>query len=478
MRKCLYCILILIACVFYACKGDAYNAGQGVLDAEDEIVLRYGVFGIGSSLTMSPGVISMPDSFLVGELETRFGSLRAGVLTQLSCPESFRYPENAVIDSVCMMFSYRSWIGDDASPLAINVYEMDLATLAYSPSSPYLTQLKVSDYCSLSPETAILSRERIVVAGKPTDSLYLNSAGIYIPALRVRLSDEFAERFTSMREFKSQEEFNDFFKGLYVVSDYGSATVLNLRSISLGVYFHYDYTRPGVTVKDTTITESDVKGFYASAEVRQVNVFEYLNDKGNWLEDMSNKDTSYVIAPAGIYTTLKLPMAEIADSIKANLGGRRPYVNKAEIRVQVLDGDQNTTDKWLAPSTYMMLMKENDSTTVETFFAARELPNDTAAILSTLSSELDSLGNVKSYYSFDIATLLTKQLRAETNPDTLRMTIVPVDVAITATSSTTTSITAVHQSQKPSATMIRSAQNSVNPMSLEVVYSGFSYTRQ
>lgn len=467
--KCLYGIVALaIASLMAGCKGDLANAGESILEADDEILVKSDTFNVSSTLCMSPGVISIPDSLLVGEIETRFGTLRASAMTQLSCPEGFRYPENAVIDSVCLFVYYSSWTGDGNSALGLRVYEMDKATLEYSPDEPYLTRLDVGDYCSMSEESSVLQSARVVVAQTPKDSVYQEAQSCYVPALRFRLSDSFAERFTQVRSFTTQAAFNEFFGGLYIVSDYGGSTVLNMQDVSVGVYYHFTYPRID-TGRDTTVT--DVKGFYANSEVRQVNIFEYLNDKGDWLEQLRNEDTCYMIAPAGVYTTLSLPMGLMDSTIMMSLGDKRPYVNKAELRVDVLENEKGSAS-WMSAAQNVLLMKDMSENAIESFFTNHELPNDTSAILSTLGSETDSLGIVRNYYSFDISTLLTKQLRQTNNPDTLRMTIVPVSISTTTTNSSTL-ITSVKQSQTLSATMIRSAQNSEQPMTLKVVYSGF-----
>mgnify|MGYP006363563703 FL=1 len=54
--------------------------------------------------------------------------------------------------------------------------------------------------------------------------------------------------------------------------------------------------------------------------------------------------------------------------------------------------------------------------------------------------------------------------------------LVPVAVA-TANSSSSSTITSVKQLQTISATRIRSAQNALQPIRLEMVYSGFHRTR-
>ena len=85
---------------------------------------------------------------------------------------------------------------------------------------------------------------------------------------------------------------------------------------------------------------------------------------------------------------------------------------------------------------------------------------------------MDSEGQTIYYYTYDMSTLLTNQLRQTDNPDTLQMLLVPVSVETSGTSSSAT-ITAVKQAQTLSATQVRSAQNAEKPMTMKVVYSGF-----
>ncbi|MGN1247661.1 MAG: DUF4270 family protein [Paludibacteraceae bacterium] len=264
--------------------------------------------------------------------------------------------------------------------------------------------------------------------------------------------------------------------GLYITPTFGSATMLHITDVSMAVYYHFSYNRGG---QDTTVT--DMKGFYANAEVRGLNRIEY-RDKETLVENLlaDSAHYSYVIAPAGVYTRMQFPMLQIEETIMQSLiykdTVKRPYVNLAQLQVDVLNvydgtGADKDRNDWLQPADYMLLIKEES---LDRFFRKKELPSDTVAILSSLSTGTDSLGNTIYYYSYDLNTLLTNQIRQVMNPDTLNMLLVPVTVETTTNSSYgTTSITSVRQSQVMSATKIRSAQNADSPLSLKVVYSGF-----
>lgn len=453
-----------------ACKGDAPSAGQGMLEEEDEILVRTDTFDLESSLRPAPRVVSLPDSMLVGEIETPYGTLVASALTQLSCPIGFTYPETSEIDSICVFLYYDSWIGDGLSPLALSIYEIDKQALEYTPSTPYYTDIAESDYCSFSDET-VTSSQRIVLAGRRTDSVYSSSTQKYMSVIRFKMDDNFVQRFSEIRTYPSQEEFNNQFKGLLLKSDFGSSTILNISTLSLNVYYHFSYRKADAS-QDTTV--NDVKGFYASREVRQVNCYTYPDGTEKLAQAMTNTDTCYIVAPAGVYTKLKFPMGDMKQAIISRLGDtKRPYVNLAELRIDVLTTSEKGNESWLQPANQMLLMKDSTDAQIEEFFNKHNIPDDRTAILSALTKGVDSEGNDTYYYTYDISNLLTAQLREKNMPDTLIMTLVPVEVEKSTNTNGSTYITSVKQSLVPSATMVRSAQSKEHKTRLNVVYSGF-----
>ena len=458
-----------ILCCFAACKGDVANTGVSVLDEDDAIIVLTDTFPLSSRVDSCRAIISQADSFLLGEIETDYGTLQASILTQLACPEGYTYPSDFnvdSIDSICLFMYYSSWVGDANSPMAINAYLMDKNTFQYS--GTYRSDLNIDDYCSR--DKSILTNHRIVVASEKLDSMQ-NSSGTYVPMIRMRVNDDFMQFFGSITSFKDQESFNKQFNGLLLETSFGSSTVLNISDIALGVYYRFGYNKAG---RDTVVR--DMKAFYANAEVRTVNHILY-RDKKEWIETLQqDSDTyNYIVAPAGAYTRMSFPMMEIADSIMRHMQNpetgdtvKRPYVNKAEVRVMVENKENQTgRDAWLSPATYMLLIKEQS---MERFFKNKELPTDTCALLSQLTQGTDSVGDNIYYYSYDLSTLLTNKLRQQSNDSVLNMLLVPVTVDASTTSSSSVSISSVRQQQTISATQILSAQNG---MEFELVYSGF-----
>ena len=475
-----------------SCSGDTNTTGVSLLSEQDRIIVGCDTFVTTTRIVEAIDIFTSPDSFLLGECDSRFGTLHADILAQFTCPVGFVFPDNAEVDSVCLFFYYTSWFGDGSSPLSISVYQIDKQAIDYN--VPYSHNIDVAEYCTLSEDNMVVSRQRIIVPAVPSDSTYNSATSSYIPFVRMRLKDSFAQQVFAQSDYSSLDTFTRNFKGLYLQSDFGSANLLHVNGINLALYYHFSYDHAGT---DTVV--NDVKGYYANAEVRQINRYVYLNEDIDGLRKDSDS-VCYVVSPANMYTRVSLPIRSMAEQIMKKMSYaaqtgdtlyKRPYINKAELDIRVLnhyDGySRKTRDDWAQPAENMLLIKES---AVDRFFSKNEVPSDTCAILATLSAK-DSGGEVPDYfYVYDIATLLTnaiRQIEAEKSDtaatrmnDNLDMLLVPVTVGSTTSSSsyysyttTSSSVTSVKHEQTVSATVIQSASNQDDPLDLEVVFSGF-----
>lgn len=477
--KHIYILLLALVAGLCSCDGDVINAGASALGNEDQIRVKADTFAVSSALEKSTAISLSPDSFLLGECDTHFGTIKADLLAQMACPIGFEYPDsimvtgkpvatNPEVDSVCLYLYYENWYGDGMAPLGITVHEMDRATLDYDTRYPNDTLL--STFCSMEDTTLISEQMRIVYAQQPTDSVYI-SDDYYMPCVRVKLSDAFAKRFFAIKDFSSQEAFNLLFKGLYISTEFGGSTVLYVKEISMAVYYHFSYPRPD---RDSVV--NDMKLFYVNSEVRQINRYMYP-DRDKVIADLQQTDWNYVISPANIYTRLSVNVNKVFDRMQEQLGEEedyRVYVNRANLTINVLmeeSESERPRDHWDAPASYMLLVQEDK---MESFFAKNELPSDTTAVLASLASTVDSLSNVSYYYSYDLSGLFTHLLRTNQPQSELRFLLVPVSVKTVSGSST---VLSVRPMQTISATYIHSATDSEYPMDIEMVYSGFNNPR-
>lgn len=484
MKRIVYALIFLVSVLLSGCKNDLASAGHDVLPEDDAIFVYLDTFHITSQLDSCGSLISTPDSFLVGELETGYGVLRAEVLTQLAAPLGFRYPEGSEVDSILLFLHYNTQTGDTLSPLALQIYLMDKATLSYD--GVYMSDIDVSDYCSMGSNTQITTHPQLVVASQ--DSIYA-LRNEEISAVVFRMNDTFTQEFFAIQDFDDQEAFNAQFKGLYITSEFGSSTVLHLTDIWMNVYYHFPYTRYNpVTNTTDTLIEKDIKGFYSNAEVKQVNRFEYMN--GTSLLDSLQQYTdklNYIVSPAGVYTQLNFPVREMVQTIISEIGEenkRNAYVNMARLRIPIIYDPNKpeqlkTPEDWMQPASNMALIW--DSIREEIFLDKTLLLTTSKAEQSNLKMGLTEDEQTEYYYEFDVSDLLMEKIGAyrdnssifEGADSVMVMTLVPITVEQTTSSSGVTTTTAIKQLQTISSTVIPSPTNPDTPLIIEVVSSGF-----
>lgn len=464
--------IITIVCwatlLLNGCKDDVASAGSAALQGNDVqgVVVRVDTLSeIVSSIQAARPAYSSPDSCLLGECRTAdYGVLKADLLTQFACPQGWVYPDSAELDSVCLYIYYRSYYGDGNAPLGLNAYTLDgNESLHYD--SVYRSDADIKRFTTMT--RSVLDRSEVVSLAHPADSIYSAAAGTSLPFIRMKINKENADKIFAIRDFSSQQAFNEQFPGLCITSVYGSSAALYIYSLCLTVHYHFTYLS-GNEYK----TMSDNKVFYANSEVKQLCHYHYAN-RDNVLQSLQ-QDTAYdyILSPANIYTHLTIPTTALMARIDEGVQKRTPYINMARLRIDVLNGDSKgkKDDNWAKPAENMLLVKED---AYDYIFKENKLPSDTNALVGTLVSTYDSQTSRYNYsYSFSLSALFTDMLRREKS-DTLRMLLVPIETEYT-TSNTGSYLSSVKMRQSISATKIRSSKNSQSPMKVEVVYSGFN----
>jgi len=487
-------ILFTLPCIlFLGCKDDIVAAGAGALTSDEEVrVCAKTLAHISSSTTDSVNefvITQTPDSFLLGECNTKeWATIKADIMAQFACPEGFEFPASPTkelrtcIDSAALTMTYSSWFAEGNSPLRISVYEMDKATFQYT--GVYSCNEDVNKYWSGNDSTHAVKEDQVVVAAQPSDSVYSSTTGTYIPIIRFKMSDAFVKKmnntFQKSPTFPKQKDFNEsILKGLYITTTSGASTALYVGNITLVLYYHYYYEdQPG---SGTYTKFNHAKYLYANSEVRQVNrySFPYRDFVVSALK-LEEDSTNYVVSPGYVYTTLKLPLGAYADTIiqaltRSQSDTLQPYINKAIMRVDVLNATNTTTtaDKWASPASDMLLISKDS---LQSFFSRTNLPSSDYCLLGSLVQNTDDNNNSTYYYNFDVSTLLYNEVHKRMNhtpSHDVEMVMLPVFVEYS-TSSTSTIVSKVKINQTITFTKLRSAQHTGDPLDIDVIFSGFT----
>lgn len=440
--------------------------GSQLQPDEDGIVTKADTFHLSSANYYPEYIYSSADSFLLGNYyDSELGTTRASLLAQFSCPivedgdDSRKiFPDNSAVDSIVLDIYYRSYFGSGNGLVELSVYEMNQGTFEYSKMYP--SNLELTDYC----DESVLLGTKLLKADDAKDSVSSGTSKVSLIRLKLDKDSDFANRFFDIEAntYHSFAEFTDFFKGLYIKSEYGSDVMFHVIQLDLNMHYHFTYPLEG---NDTTVNGEQT--FPANTEVRQINIFEHPDIEQVKTNLDAVDSINYVSSPANIYTRVSLPMSRMCDTIIHKTGDRTPYVNAASLVVNVSEVD---LEKAALPASNLMLIKES---AMERFFKKKEALSDTCAIVASISSKQIDATTYEYYYSFDISDIVLQELRAREEQDVnvvddLDMLLVPVNPT-----KQSTVITAVKAEYLMTNVVLKSAQNKSKPMKLSLVYSGF-----
>ncbi|VBB48652.1 conserved hypothetical protein [uncultured Paludibacter sp.] len=446
-----FVLFIILSFGFVSCVGDmTTDLVKEIQPTGDQITIKTDTFHISTETQLVESIISRPDSFLLGSFKDDvYGNTKADILTQFYYPVNYKYMDSSLADtepdSVVLTLNYYagSYFGESNSPIEFSVYELK-DSLKYSEN--YKTDINPSSWVDFS--KSLGTYVETVDSTSEDSRTGLNS-------VRIKLSEEFLHRFFSSDDaiFQSDAKFLDFFKGLYITTTLGSATLINVNNVQMNLYCHYTY-------KSTNEKVNFTLNFSATEEIKRVNRIQHPNRNAALLADA---DLNYVCAPANYYTRLRIPIGRMRDRVKVT--GKRLVVNSSILTVNVADKDSMGTS--LPYVENMLLIKEDK---MNDFFANKELPSDTVAFVSSLSKSATSATTYKYYYKFSsLANLILDEI-TNTSHDELNLLLIPVKLKYDSSSS---SIIEVIPSNSMEAAAVYSGKNSRVPMKMEVIFSGF-----
>ena len=450
MKSKLFFLTFLLSILTISCTDDITDMGSGIQPSGDKIVVFADAFYLESENYFVENFTSRPDSFLLGTYyDTKFGTTHADILAQFQPPLGFSYPKNAVADSAKLSMYYTSWFGFQYSPMEVKIYEMNKGTFQYTKDYP--SDIKIEDYS----DKTLLLKSRIF---SPKDAVLTRSDET---SIHFKFPESFVkERFSPVMKttYNSNTDFLNFFKGLYITTDFGSAAMLYVNQIDFKYYFHYTYaTENGIdTVKSYVV-------YPANSEVRQVNRV-YHPDKELVRQKLTARpEVTFVSSPANVYTRVKLPLKSMKE--KMNVAGKKLTVNSALARFYVEDLDVDTVDHKLVSN--LMIIKESS---FDRFFSNGELPSDTCAILGSFAYSKDDANVLTYYYAFDLAKFVATQLSTNTALlDNMNMLLVPVSI----TYDSSGNMLEVKQQNLMNSVTLCSGKHPTKPIRLNVMYSGF-----
>lgn len=446
-------ILALIAFVFISCDDAADNLGKQVQPGIDEIIVQTDTFHLSTETIQIESIISRPDSFLLGEFEDNIlGTTKADILTEMRLfKDGYTYLDSSTAttkaDSVVISLLFTSTFGNVNSPLHISVYELKDSLRR---DAQYMTDMDPSsfvDFQKMIGDTAFTVKNGIT--------------GLMNREVRFHLKEEFLSRFFTLNpdHYRTQDEFRKFFPGIYITTDFGGSTMLNLRTIKISLYYHYAYNDN---------LEHKIQGrhdFFVNPEVKKVN---RVTHPLRSLTFSPNDEYNYIASPANYYTRVRIPLDRIRRDV--NVGNKILDVNSASIRLDVKKNEKS--DSTMIPYVSDLLLIRESA--VERFFKNNEALSDTCSFLASRDSVYVSRGNYKYIFKFnELGKLVKQEIKNKENTSPyLDMVLVPVRQLATPTP-TGLMVSEIIENNRLQSLQINSGNHPDIPMKMEVIYSGF-----
>ena len=415
---------------FVQCDDSTESVGGSIVPDKDIITAQTKIFNATSRTIMAN------DSILANTNEVYLGRytdeesgtvFTSGFITQFGCNEDYGFPEEGVAgDSATytkLRLYFEQYYGDSLNAMQCEVYELD-NTL--EEGTPYYTNLAPEEFYN--PDEEPLAKKTYNVIDYTLHDTILNGEN-YSRHIEITLPNHIGNSFISKyyekdsegnhigkQYFANSEVFiKDVFKGVYVKCTQGDGTVLKIYRARLDIGFKH-YIKSSTGEKDSI--EALSAPFYSGKEVLQVNNFD--NDD---LTPLANtQEYTYLKTPAGLYTEVALPIAEIVENCDT--------INSAKItftRYNENAGDTRT------PHATLLLVRKCD---MYKFFLKNKLADGKTSFTTSFSSGTNeyTFSNIASlvkacYREYQLGIESNPDWEAE-NPDWNKIVLIPVSTTL------------------------------------------------
>jgi len=455
-----FCGLFLSAVLFSCVDGNIL--GFSVLPSQDTVSVSFDTVRVQTETILQDSVYLRNSLAILGEFtDPTYGTVKSDFMAQLYCPFKFRFPDDVnTIDSAYMYLYYDSWFGDSTTVHHLNVWYLDKSPL--DASAPYGSTVNPADFTS---------KSKLLASGTFTTGDFMTSDSAkalsnYTPALRLPLNMDLCRQFLAdnkdtlkqKRFFDYPADFNKYFNGIYVTTDYGNGSLLYVTHSELEMMYNtYLFSNAsGKQLRDSLVIGASY--FPINKEVRQVNRAEHP-DLRSYLNPTATDSLNYIYSPGGMFTKVTLPNTLFQNGTGKlsgkTINGMKLYVNATQV--------DETLDYALAPPASMLLI---DASKVNAFFSGFELNDGLYSFVADYNP--DSLN-----YVFDLSYYAQKMIResddstsTEIKPFT-EMLLIPVSTVKNADKA---SVRLEHVIS-PAAVKILGGNHPRRPMQLRVIYS-------
>ncbi len=435
-----YLLVVIIAFITFSCNDDENGIGFTLQPTGDKIEVKACVFDIPSQTVFIDSMFIKTDTAFLGQYTTpELGTTKADFMAQVNCTKSFTWPSGITKpDSVILKLYYNSFFGDSLAPMNIVVYELN--NKQTNQKKNYYSNTNVADFCD---KKTVLGQKTFVAADVLVSDSIKSTTSYDGPYISIRLDNKLIDKFYTnynSANFASTEAFTNFFKGLYVTTNFGDGAILYIDDI----YMQFCYNQPYSESNDSLVVRAAT--FATSKEVVLNNRVKHTNLKDKF---SSSDSVTLIKSPIGAITKISIPIKAIRDSTGNN------ELNTVELTLTAENPSSEDYMSYLPPYK-LLLLKENELTS---FFENDELFDNKSSYVATYSS------TDQTYTFSNIAKLLEYS-----NKDVQDMYLVPVTINVNSSTSLTTDVKPMFT---PAAVRLKKSTCANRPLRLNLIYSKF-----
>ena len=427
MKRLTHTLMAIVTLLTFAqCDDNTVSVGSSIVPNEDIITAQTKTFHATSRTIMAnDSILANTNEVYLGRYsDEETGTIfTSGFITQFGCNEDYGFPENGVIgDSATytkLRLYFEEFYGDSLNAMQCEVYALDYTL---EEGTPYYTNLNPEMFYN--PDEAPLAKKTYNAVDYSLHDTVLNSEN-YSRHIEIVLPNSIGNNFIKKyyekdsegnhigkKYFANSEVFiKDIFKGIYVKCTQGDGTVLRIYRSRLDIGFkHYIKSESGELDSIQALSAP----FYSGKEVLQVNNFN--NDDLTPLA--INEELTYLKTPAGLYTEVTLPVAEIVESCDT--------INSAKIAFTRYNEKEDDTRK---PHSTLLMVRKSD---MYKFFLKNKLADSNTSYLTgfTSSSNEYTFSNIANlvkvcYKEYQTGIESNPNWEAE-NPDWNKVVLIPV----------------------------------------------------
>lgn len=450
----------LLSLLTLSCNDTLDQVGFTIQPGMDDLTVGIDTMHLQARTVQIDSIFARTKYPVLGEyVDPLFGSVKSEYLGEFYLPEGAGFEPGSTIDSVRVVVSYATMMGDSLAPMELSVYALNRSLKDVSRYT-HINPEAYADMTAPLGKTAFTGKNKTYHTESYSSGYSTQTYKVYDISVKMPLSlgERFLEEYNKPAHgmMSDAERFRQFFPGLYFTTTFGNSTILDVSFTSFFVHYRYTDEKGSSTGEDTVRTNA--LRLFITPEVTQLNTIRSNNEQ--LLEE--NNSHTYVKSPSGVATEITFPFTGIHQELKGKA------LNLANFTLYALPDAMEDPMVKISPPDYLLLVNRDS---LKGFFEGRKLTDN---ITSFISDKFDA---TTYSYDFNNISAMINHYNREMGEDPYDLVyyLIPVDATYTTVqqsyySSGSQALTDLHNQMRPTAAMLDKREGNLK---IELIFSNY-----